>query len=80
MSVKKEITHMGETQDGRSLYLRKNKTGQWCALRLNRKGYFWDMIDYKFEFPTKVWEVSQVLLEDDLFIKGEVLKHKNNTS
>ena len=67
MSVKLEITHMGKLESGASLYLRKNKTGQWCTIRPNRKGYRWDMINYLTEFPIKTWKVSQEKLKDHLF-------------
>ena len=55
MSIKETITHMGRTQEGCNLYLRKNKTGQWCTIRPNRKGYRWDMINYLSEYPVDVW-------------------------
>ena len=74
MSVKLEITHMGKLESGASLYLRKNKTGQWCTIRLNRKGYKWDMINYTSEFPVEVWKVSQEDLKDHLFYYEDKLE------
>ena len=74
MSIKNEITHIGETEKGYSLYLRKNKTGQWCTIRPTRKGYRWDMIDYLSEYHVKVYPVSQQDLADHLFLREEVLK------
>ena len=74
MSIRLEITHMGKLENGASLYLRKNKTGQWCTIRLNRKGYKWDMINYTSEFPVEVWKVSQEDLKDHLFYYEDKLE------
>ena len=74
MSIKETITHMGRTQEGYNLYLRKNKTGQWCTIRPNRKGYRWDMINYLSEYPVDVWEVTQEDLKDHLFYYEDALK------
>ncbi len=76
MSIKETITHMGRTQEGCNLYLRKNKTGQWCTIRPTRKGYRWDMINYLSEYPVDVWEVTQEDLKDHLFYYEDVLKEK----
>lgn len=74
MSIKETITHLGELEDGCTLYLRKNKTGQWCTIRPTRKGYRWDMIDYKTQYPVKVWSVTQDDIKDHIFLREEVLK------
>ena len=74
MSIRLEITHMGKLKSGASLYLRKNKTGQWYTIRLTRKGYDWDMINYTSEFPVEVWKVSQEDLKDHLFYYEDKLE------
>ena len=74
MIIKETITHMGRAEDGGKLYLRKNKTGQWCTIRPTRKGYRWDMINYVSEYPVEIWMVSQAELKDHLFYREEVLK------
>ena len=76
MSIKETITHMGKTEDDCKLYLRKNKTGQWCTIRPTRKGYRWDIINYVSECPVDVWKVTQAELKDHLFYREEVLKEK----
>ena len=78
MSIKETITHMGRTQENCNLYLRKNKTGQWCTIRSTRKGYRWDMINYLSEYPVDVWEVTQEDLKDHLFYYEDVLKEKGD--
>lgn len=63
---KEQITHMGTFNDGSTIYMRKNKCGQWNVLTLCRKGYRWDMLNY-VNYPETIYQVTQQDLEDHLF-------------
>ena len=64
MNIKDEVTHIGETENGTKMYLRKNKWGQWVTIRSTRKGYRWDALDLLTEYPVSSVTVSKKQLED----------------
>lgn len=64
MSIKEEITHIGETANGTKMCLRKNKCGQWVTIRPTRKGHRWDALNLLTEYPVFTVTVSKKQLEE----------------
>ena len=70
-----QITHLGLYESGTTVYMRKNKCGQWNVLQLDRKGYHWGMVNY-LNFPDKIVKVTQEDIKDHLFESTRCIKSK----